>query len=163
MLLEHLQRSLERAPARTRELVAEIEEKRKEAKVIEFYLEAIRLLRVSWKDDDPGKYTAHWYAFVGGRKVWPSELVDLEAVDARDLMRRDRMHDAPLTPLEAFQRLDRQACPGCKTEDGIILGCYAQTEDGPHGDAWTKARYIACASCLACYPLGTPQVSSARF
>lgn len=163
MLLEHLQSSLERAPARTQKIVADIQALQKEGKVIEFYLEALRLLRVSWRDEDPGKHTAHWYAFSRGRKVWPRELVNVREVDAFDEKRIMRHPKTPSTPLDDFHRLDREACPSCKTGDGIVLGCYEQTEDGPHGDAWSRSRYVACASCMACYPLGTPQVSGHRF
>lgn len=162
MLLEHLQESIGRATARMTNVVAEIEARQKEGKAIEFYLEALRLLRVSWKDVDPGKYTAHWYAFRNGRKAWPRELVDVRAVDAFDDKRITRHPKLDPTPLEDFHRLDRQACPDCKINDGIVLGCYAQTEDGPHGDTWTKARYVFCAICRAAYGIDR-QESSSRF
>lgn len=152
MDLSTLQKALETAPVKMTKIVAEIEAKQKEGKTLEFFLEAVRLLRVSWKDADPGKYTAHWHAFKGGRKAWPRELIEGAAADRRP---------SPET-IFAFKELDAANCPACK-KLSLLVSCYQQTEDGPFGDTWVKQRYALCDVCQALYRLGQPHVSSGRF
>lgn len=153
MDLDALLSAIEAGPRTMKEFAEEVLATQKKAKTHEFFQEALRLLRVSWKDTDPGKYTAHWYAFKDNRKVWPRELVERAKTDPKP----------DPSKLCAFDSLDRQPCPKCKTP-GLDVGCYQQTEDGPFGDTWMKTRYVLCAACQALYESkDMRQLSSRRF
>lgn len=151
MDLAKLQEAVEAAPGAIKRLAEAIERDQRAARGIQFFQEAVRLLRVSWKDSDPGKYTAHWYAFKGGRKAWPAELIDGAG---------ERKPDP--AKLCAFAELDRKPCPHCEAAS-LEVECYEQSEDGPSGDTWIKTRYLMCADCRGLYRLGAPLVSSYRF
>lgn len=163
MDLSAMMKALETAPKRMKALIEGIEARQRQAKTIEFFLEAVRLLRVSWKDEDPGKYTAHWHCFKGDRKVWPRELVDADAVAKHVLDRRTRRpHWADYdVPLAEFAELRREDCPACG-ESGLMACSYQQTYDSPGGDEWSKIIYVLCAPCLGLYRLSA-QTSDGRF
>ena len=152
MDLAKLQKTLETAPARAKVLNEEIAAKRREAEALEFLLKAVRLLRTSWRDTDPGKYGRHWYAFKGNRKVWPRELIERSANDPMP---------APES-LCAFAELDAVNCPSCKRLAPLVC-CYQQTEDGPFGDTWTKSFYALCVHCACLHQARPTQQSSRRF
>lgn len=148
MDLSMLREATEKAHARFEGIMDEIKALHRKAREIEFFQEAVLRLCVSWKDEDPGKYAAHWHCFKGGRKSWPRELVDTAAVQEFDDLRITRRPKTDPTPLAPFAELDRLLCPRCEKE-GLDVGCYAQTEDGPDGDTWVKTYYVLCIGCVA--------------
>lgn len=151
MDLAKLQKMIEAGPREIERIITSIERSQKAARTTEFVLEAVRLLRVSWKDEDPGKHTAHWYGFKDGRKAWPRELV--EGVGERS---------PDPAKLCDFAELDRKPCPACETP-GLEVERYEQEEDTPEGDLWTKTRYVMCAECRGLHRLGEPRRSDGRF
>lgn len=151
MELDALLSAIEAGPRTMKRFAEEVLATQKEARTHEAFQEALRLLRVSWKDADPGKYTAHWYCFKDNHKVWPRELVERAKTDPKPASAK----------LCAFAELDRQPCPHCRAS-GLDVGCYQQTEDGPFGDTWVKTRYVLCVECQALYQAFTQQ-SDHRF
>lgn len=150
MDLKELQRAVKTGPGVLRRAVEAIRQQRDVVRALRSFLEAARLLGVSWQDQDPGKHAAHWYAFKNGRKAWPRELVEPAC---------DREPDS--ASLCAFAELDRKPCPACEAP-GLDVCSYQQTEDKPTGDTWTKTRYVMCVDCRVLHRIGQEQ-SSGRF
>jgi hypothetical protein len=163
MDLATLMAAIEAAPARIATLKTEIEARQKEQDSTRFFAQAVRALRESWKDSDPGKYGAHWYALKGDRKAWPRELIDAAAVARHVEAHRARHPSWPDydIPLAAFAELRRDGCPFCN-DQGLVICRYQQVEDGPGGDTWSKVTYLMCATCKGLYQLDAQQ-SSGRF
>lgn len=137
MDLAKLQEMLEAAPDRVKRLETEIAAHVREKEALQLFSQAVAGLKEDWKDADPGKYGAHWYALKGGQKAWPRELVGrAKAADKRP-------DPASLCDLA---RLDGKNCPACG-RNGLLLCKYQQTEDTPFGDTWTKSFYVLCVPC----------------
>lgn len=152
MDLSRLQKALEAAPARLDALSEELKVKGKESVALESFMKAVRMLRTSWRDSDPGKYGQHWHCYKNDRKAWPRELIERSKTDP----------EPAAGSLCAFAQLDAVNCPSCSKLAPRVC-CYQQTEDGPFGDTWTKTHYALCASCVALGQVGKTLVSGSRF
>ena len=130
--------------------------------------EAVRRLRRSWRDSDPGKYGSHWFLvrdfqlaedpnsgitgthrLVWCDRFWPRELVEDLAAAERGIETDGygRKLDKPIpVALGAFAEAKKEICLGCKN-DGALAGCYEQTYDSPEGDEWEIRLYALCTTC----------------
>lgn len=163
MDLSNLMAVIEVAPGRIDQLEKEIKEREHARGALQFLQQAVERLRVSWRDNDPGKYGPHWFCFLKGKKAWPRELVDVKAVVEHERNHRERVPNWPdyAVPLAPFAELKQEPCPGCK-QPALIVCRYQQTYDSPGGDEWSKVWYALCADCQGLYPLHADQ-SSGRF
>lgn len=157
MDLSTLQLVLETAPGRLKTLEEEIAERTDEKCSLAFFLEAVRRLRTSWQDPDPGKYYAHWHGFKDGKKAWPRELVDAKSA-AKYFKERGELKP----PFALLADLDIIPCPACRTP-ALSVCEYRQSEDGPFGDMWIKSHYALCIHCACLHQASPTQHSTRRF
>lgn len=130
--------------------------------------DAVRRLRRSWRDSDPGKYGSHWFlvrefqlaedpnsGFTGTHRLvwcdrfWPRELIEDAAAAERGIETDGygRKLDRPIpVALGSFAEAKKEICLGCKT-DGLLVGCYEQTYDSCEGDEWEIRLYAMCTAC----------------
>ena len=123
--------------------------------------DALRGLRHSWVDESPGKYQNYWFFVrlfdVSGvnragmpivshcQACWVREFTADPTAAAKKMSESKSALRPPFTQIEAVQT---SYCGICQ-KDGVLVGCYAQTEDTPEGDLWTLTISTLCLSCPA--------------
>lgn len=178
--------SLER---RTAELQTEIRRKSDDLSIHTYVAKALRGLKTSWRDTDPGAGGQHWF-FVKRYALLPdasyghfATLDRCERFWAREVLRNPdaaaqgvpmaRPHGGPLErkappPLGSFDEAKKEPCRNCGT-DAMIVGCYERTEEGVDGpvsegpgeDVWEIHLYALCLACPTLHPVAK-RVSTQR-
>ena len=111
-------------------------------KTVKSVSDVLKALRTNWNDSDPGKYSSNYFFFRNGKKMWARELLD--DPKAAELKHRDR--------IGTIGEVDPVPCPECKL-DGLKIGRYYQTYDGPSGDEWQLDIYAMCLDCMRLFQL----------